>query len=370
MAHAQTVITDASNQTISADMRALDVHIGGRVKTETLPKPMPSGSKRITHQWPGTYFEAAFQGDSFILKFDDQENIYQLLIDNLPGIKFQRPGKVEINITKLKNGSHRLRLEKLTENSVNAASFDGFYVPRDAKKLTTKPKSRQIEFIGDSGMAGYGIESTTRQCSKDEVWRRTNTQLAYPALVAKHFNADYQINAISGRGMVRNYDGTTPDVPMSVVYKYAIPELNLVADDRYWNPQITVILLGANDFSTPLKPDEKWRDLDNLIINYTTVYNRFLHELRDRKPNTNLLILWPDFRIENNADSLRMVEQAKSSISRTATALRFKSVIFQTMPNFAAENTGCDYHSSIGDHQKLTNWLVGYLETRSELWRN
>jgi len=44
---------------------------------------------------------------------------------------------------------------------------------------------------------------------------RATRSLPLPTpLVARRFDADYQVNAISGRGLVRNYDGFAPEAPM------------------------------------------------------------------------------------------------------------------------------------------------------------
>ena len=44
-AQAQTVTVDPANRTVTADMRALTVHVGGRVVAQPLPAPMPGGAR-------------------------------------------------------------------------------------------------------------------------------------------------------------------------------------------------------------------------------------------------------------------------------------------------------------------------------------
>jgi len=81
-AKAQDVTVDAANRSVTADMRALPVHVGGRVETAPLPAPLPAGATAFLHEWPGVYFEAAFRGDRVVLRFDDPANEYRLLVDD------------------------------------------------------------------------------------------------------------------------------------------------------------------------------------------------------------------------------------------------------------------------------------------------
>src|SRR6478735_3861106 len=227
-AAAQTVTVDPANRTITGDMQPLAVRAGGRVEVH----PLPGGARAFTHEWPGVYFEAAFRGDRVILKFDDPANEYRLTIDDLPAIPLAQPGTSEVTIAGLADRPHSLRLEKVTESIDLPETFAGFYVPATARPIALPPpRPRQIEFIGDSNMAGYGIRSDNRQCTQEEVRLRTDTQAAYPALVARRFDADYQVNAISGRGLIRNYAGEAPDAPMTVLYPRALPSREQVWRD-------------------------------------------------------------------------------------------------------------------------------------------
>src|SRR5207237_1246644 len=67
-------------------------------------------------------------------------------------------------------------------------------------------RRRAIEFIGDSHTVGYGNTSPGRACTEDQVWATTDTSRGIAPLTAARYAADYQVNAISGRGVVRNYN--------------------------------------------------------------------------------------------------------------------------------------------------------------------
>ncbi len=241
--------------------------------------------------------------------------------------------------------------------------------PKARRPIRTEPHAREIEFIGDSGMTGYGIRSATRQCTKEEVRLRTDTQLAYPVLVAKHFGADYEINAVSGRGLVRNYDGTTPDIPMSRIYRYTLPATREIGDHSAWQPQIVVFFLYGNDFIKDLHPGEKWRNLDELVADYVRTAGNFLAEVHHRSPGAAVLMILPDFAKEPDPKIVRIAGSARESIAASARAAGIANALFPTMTDLGFDRSACDYHPSIADHRKLAHWLTNYIEAHSELWQ-
>ena len=235
--------------------KALPLHVGGRVAQT----PIGQG---YWHQWPGTYFEGRFRGTGVAVRVNDSVNILDIFIDGQLVRTISKPGDGQVEFNGLTDSEHSVRVEKRTEAAWTSAQFTGIFVPDAAEVLSVKPRARQIEFIGDSYTVGYGNTSSKRECPGDGVWATTQTQLAFGPLTAKHFDADYRVNAISGRGIVRNYNGSAglhlPEAYPNIINleNASILDSNMAADD--WTPQVVVIGLGTNDFSTPLNPGEKW----------------------------------------------------------------------------------------------------------------
>lgn len=345
-------------------MRPLEVRAVGRVAVE----PLPGGAKAYRHQWPGIYFEAAFRGDRLVLKFDDATNEYRLQIDDLPPIALVEPGAVEVRIGALPDGAHRLRLEKVTEDADHVGAFLGFYVPADAVPATVPPHPRQIEFIGDSSMSGYGNRSATRECPPDQIRRLTDTQLAYPALVAKRLDADYQVNAISGRGLVRNYLGMFPERALSIVYPQILFDGRRRPADPDWRPQIVVIKLNA-DFVTPLNPGEAWRTIPELGDAYVAAFGALIAEVARRSPGAAILIWWFDESGVPDIGQALLVGGWRLAITERARAARIASIDFLPIRDLGYEMSGCDSHYSLADHRKTADWLAAYLQVRPGLWQ-
>ena len=371
-AFAFDVRIDRDNQTVKPGMETLPVHVGGRVADHPLASPLPSGAKAYSHEWPGIYFEANFAGDELDLKFDDPANEYRAFIDNIAPLTLTQLGRVEVAITGLGPGPHAVRLEKVTESALVSASFDGFFLPNGETGAAPKPRIRQIEFIGDSDMTGYGIRSASRTCTADEVRLFSDTQIAYPALVAKRLNADYQINAISGRGLVRNFPGVIGSA-MAFAYSATLPDLEPGAkqsafESGSWAPQIFVVGLGGNDFALPLQQGEKWETNDDLIVDFLAAYVSLIAKLHERSPDAALILQTFDADSLSAADQALLNDGMSFLLAEAARKAGFKSVSTISLNEMAIEKSACAFHPSPQDHQREADWLVNFISERPEIW--
>lgn len=321
----------------------LPVHVGGRTVVGR------DGSR--TFGWPAVYFESRFRGSTVRVRFEAKDDFLRLLVDGREQKLFRRPGIVDLQVTGLTNGLHTIRLEKLTESQEGASRFVGFYASRGLKALPVQRPPLQIEFIGDSYTVGYGNMSGTRTCTKAEVHDRTNSQRAFGPLVARSYGADYRLNAYSGIGIVRNYDGSAPGVTMPRLYWHALPQLTapLSPSEKNWRPRLIVVNLGTNDFSTPIHAGERWASQSALEKDYVATYVEFISSLRTRQPQAAIILMGSELFYPK-------VEQVASRLKRTGirriVTLRFGGL----------DLGGCDYHPSQKDHQKLAVQLKGAID--------
>src|SRR5574343_220490 len=197
-AQAATLTPDDS----SATMQPAALAIGGRAVQRN----------GIWHyQWPGVYFDTELQGDSAYLRLPAGKQHLQIRLDGQRIASLQPPLAAQYRLAGMGPGPHRLRIELVSEQQDGARGFGGVWLPAGSSATLPRPSGRQIEFIGDSYTVGYGNQSHTRQCSAEQIWASTDNGLATGPIVARHYQADYRIHAISGRGIVRNYAGMAPD---------------------------------------------------------------------------------------------------------------------------------------------------------------
>ena len=106
----------------AAELKQLPTHTGGRI----LVTSNAQGEQNYEYSWPGVYFETAFKGDSLTLKFDDNQNNFQLIVDGGKPIAINKPGKQDYVVPGLQQGKHVVRLEKISETQSSSGRFLGF----------------------------------------------------------------------------------------------------------------------------------------------------------------------------------------------------------------------------------------------------
>lgn len=334
---------------VPAGPAPLPVNVPGRVIHDS------GGTVRFG--WPGIYFESRFQGTGVRVRFEAPQEHMRLLVDGEPKALFTKAGLVDLTVAGLPNGEHVVRLEKQTESQSGGGRFLGFYPVSETVPLGAPSRARRIEFIGDSHTVGYGNTSATRQCTGQEVHDRTDTQQAFGPLLARRYDADYRIVAYSGFGIVRNYNGSNPDRSLPQIYGQPMPDTpaGIGPAETAWRPQIIVINLGTNDFSTPLHAGERWRNAEELRADYRRTYADFVKRLATSQTQARFILMGSDQFI---ADVRAVADQVNSHAPGLATTVHVTGL----------EATGCDWHPSLSDNVKMTDLLAATIESLPGAW--
>jgi lysophospholipase L1-like esterase len=334
----------------------LPMKTGGRVM------PQANATDGYLHQWPGTYFESRFKGTSVTVRLNDEVNILNVYLDGKKVLTETKPGQGDIELGPLPDREHTIRVEKVTESEGRAASFSGFFVPDQANvRPAPAASNRRIEFIGDSYTVGYGNTSTTGDCTTEQVWATTDNTRVYGILTAKHFGADYRFSAISGKGIVRNYNGGGGlQLPLAYPFDVRINDITVTRNGDDWQPHVIVIGLGTNDFSTQLNPGEKWATRDALHADYQATYVKFVQDLRKRYPGVYFVLTATDGMNGEYAEQVKAVMKGLQAQGESRIAfLQLNSLTY----------AGCHGHPSIADSEKVRDLLVGWIEAHPEVWQ-
>jgi lysophospholipase L1-like esterase len=331
-----------------AGLQVLAAHVSGRVQ------PLPDGGFR--RQWPGTYAEAAFVGSAVYFRVGPGDVSLRVRVDGEAPIALVKPAPGLYRVGVARSGAaHRVRVDVASETQGGATTFGGFFLPAEGRPASLTVRTHQIEFIGDSNTVGYGNTSATRECSGEEVWASTDTSVGVAASLASRYDADYQVNAISGRGLVRNYNGFAADV-LPKVYPFVLFDKAAPASDPGWRPQAIVISLGTNDFSTPLNAGEKWTQREQLRADFVAGYASFVRELRQRNPGAYILLWSTGSEDDELATEARKVVK---SVQQSGDA----KIGFVAVPNLSAG--GCHSHPSLADDQAIALALTRHLEAHA-----
>lgn len=328
----------------------LPVHVGGRV--------IHNSDGSLTFGWPATYIEGRFHGSGVTIALDTSTERLRLLIDGNEKAILIQPGSSSITISGLPSGDHTIRLEKVTESQSGGARFIGFY-PTDGGKALPAPAgaAKAIEFIGDSHSVGYGDIAQSRDCSGQEVHDLTDSQQAFGPVLAHQYGADYRVVAYSGFGIVRNYNGGSVGLSLPTLYPRLKPDdsVDLETSPGDWHPQLIVINLGTNDFSTPLHNGEAWADDAALRADYRAKYIAFVRMLMARQPQAHLVLMGGD-------NFYPEVQQVAAAFDQEAPG----RVLTQHVG--AMELTACHSHPSLKDQRMMANSLRGLIDQHPEIW--
>jgi lysophospholipase L1-like esterase len=324
-----------------------------------LPMHVAGRTAEGLRQWPGTYFETAFRGSSALFRVGPGEVSLRIRVDGGAPVALVKPAPGLYRVAGLGTGAHRLRIDVASESQAGPTAFGGFYALPGTRPLPVPRRARQIEFIGDSHTVGYGNTSSKRECSEDEVWATTDTSRGIAPLTAARYDADYQVNAISGRGIVRNYGGFAADT-LPEAYPYALLDHKTPYRDRAWRPRVIVVALGTNDFTTPLHAGEKWPSRGALYADFEATYAAFLARLRAANPEAHF-ILWATDMADGEiaAEVRKVVDRVRASGERRIGFVPVRGLAL----------TGCNYHPNLADDRATADAIAAYIDSHAEIRR-
>lgn len=294
--------------------------------------------------WPGTGVCFTFTGTSasIALASVNGANSVDLFIDDgLPEVISNVAGS-SIDTSVLSLGEHKVELRHRSE------AIFGTIILGDITLNGTFGKSpapsRQIEVIGDSITVGYGLDGKYPCTNTAAV---EDNPLTYAALAAESLEADYNVIAWSGKGIVRNYASSTPDTSPLMPELWTRYGAN-DADGSYtfpasWDPQAVVINLGTNDFGYL-----GVRDPLNATV-YTDAMVDFVHTIQNHWPDANFFLLTSPML----SDSYPTAADAQKTTQRNALQAAVDQIGNKAhLIDWPTQgpDVGCDYHPNAATH--------------------
>jgi lysophospholipase L1-like esterase len=294
--------------------------------------------------WPGSGFELRFTGTRVTVVLDDNgSNSLIAEVDGEPVRLDLSKGAQSYEVAQgLTNGPHTLRFFRRTEGSFGPTRFvsadtDGTFGTADPAPA----KRRNILVIGDSISAGYGIEGRDVACAFSA--DTENAYLTYGAVAARALQADATVLAYSGRGLVRNYDGSSRET-LPYLMDRTIPTEPRSSQGTSDAPSFDVVVvhLGTNDFGSGNRP-----------ATFEATYVDFLKSLRDRYPTASIyaaigpMLNGPDLEAAVNAIS------AAVDARRHDGDVRVHAVKFDPV----AGGLGCGWHPNSAAQSHMADVL-------------
>lgn len=345
MAATSEMSAKKTRQTVETPASDPRIEFTGRTMTE---------GTDVTYDWSGVYFRVKFNGPYLAMKCSDTKNCwFNQWTDKEMSPEADRKFMVGAKDTLvvlaegLGKGEHEVILQKRTEGEQGRFTVHSFVTEGEILQADGR-KDRHIEFIGDSYTCGYGTESNDKN---DPFLAETeNCNLTYAAITARYFGADFNLVSHSGQGIARNYDNAGPGYHMPHRYKQtfnAAKEPLWDASQAAYKPDVVVIYLGTNDFSTGEQPLEV-----NFRNNYIALLNRI-------KANYGEDI--PILCMGSNANPY-LYDYIRSAV----TVSGLKNIAFMTVSNFAHDyegDLGASWHPNYKGHVKVASCMIPYIST-------
>lgn len=306
--------------------------------------------------WSGTSIKINFEGESIqaLLKDNNGDNYYNIIVDN-DSLFLLRPDTIQRYYTlasHLSKGKHSVEIFKRNEWSSGKTAFYGFHIKGKAKILPKSiEKKRKIEFYGNSITAGYAIEDFSGKDSPDSTF--TNNYVTYAAILARHFEAEYQCICKGGIGITISWWPLT----MPEMYDRLIPtDSTSKWDFSLYTPDVVVINLMQNDswlVNLPHRTEYKVKfgnnpPSDEYIIN---AYQQFVANIRKHYPKANIICTLGS--MDAAREGSKWIDYIKIAVAN----INDEKIYTHFMPYIEASA-----HPSIKDHEEMANSLIGFIE--------
>lgn len=385
----------------------------GNVKGLQTAKSLP-----VLFSWPSSSVILTFQSSSINITLTALQSTVQYssynrftfwLDSKQVAIQTSDPNNTSINwsATGLSSATHNLTITKLNEATYGEATLDSIVLGTNGKFLSpTMPgemtTGRRIQFIGDSFLTGYANTGGTDNCNYDSCTaygclpslESCDATLAWGPLTASNLQADYQVLAWSGSGVV------TYDVPIAnaeataAAAAEASPEAateeplaewemeaqypldsdlfdrqvagdnsTIITNFTQWVPQVVVMAGGANDFALDATDLETWQ----------TPYLEFIDQVNKVYSSPQIVIL--TYPLESgptgsyNQTSYYLQYMTSLYVSARLQGLSNVQIVQLNGINFPTDGW-CDGHPSVAAHANIANQLTAYLQAILPRWAN
>ncbi|MBS2016798.1 MAG: hypothetical protein JST00_28190 [Deltaproteobacteria bacterium] len=257
--------------------------------------------------------------------------------------------------TGLPAGTHTIEIEKRTDGRLGFLRFEGFAFGGGKGLLAPSARlKRRIEVLGDDLVSGFGVDGDATKCAGGAPPQYDDVRKSVGAVAARALDAEINIVAHPGKGLLRNQDGSTTETFPAVLQR-SLPETS----SSSWSfssyvPDVVVIVLGAADWDGTQFPANLQATYNQLI---TDTHARYL-------PTTKvLLVVWSQHHSTSGMRAaLTAIVDAVVAGRPNADKPHNSTLLF---PEAAAgDETGCQGHANAAHHAAMAGLLVAEIRTK------
>jgi lysophospholipase L1-like esterase len=345
------------------------------------PVPSASGSP-LRFAWSGSAFEARFTASSIAMRLraaplephtvivdgrpvrlDEKTTAYSVHVDDGPPVIVQVSSdreRYELASALDPAVPHVVRVVREVEAFAGVHELLGLELPPGGKFLPPREPARLVEIIGDSISCGYGVLGKNEHCPF--TYDTEQVSAAYGARLGEALGADVTTVCWSGRGVLRNYDGSTTGT-MPELFEQTLPG----EPSARWAfgarraPDAVVINLGTNDFLGGGGPP-----LD--LAAFEDAYVRFAGRVRAAYPGAWIFVTTsPMLKDEPSASGRGTVRDLARARLEHVVARRIsdgdKRIELIPLPT-EAPHWGCDGHPDAEMNARMAERILPIVRAR------
>lgn len=297
---------------------------------------------------PGVYCTGKFRGDSALLVVNDEmrwgssHNYITIKMDDEPAVRLQLRTRSDTLLLKAKNkkAEHRFLFCKGTESNIGYCEIAGILC--EALLAPDPLPARRIEFIGNSITCSAGSDASAIPCGKGRWEDQHNAYEGYAAVTARSLQAQWQLTAVSGIGLMHSCCGMKITMPQ-VFDKISLHQDSIQWDFKKYQPDVVTVCLGQNDGVQD-------------STEFCSRYIGFLQTLRAHYPKARIICLTsPMADMHLNKVQRKYLDAIIASVNRQGD----KKVSRYSFSKIY--NSGCDWHPDLREHALIAAELTKYI---------
>ena len=317
--------------------------------------------------WSGSTIRARFLGPSLAVRLrvppGDQSFPYTAVVDDRPPVTLAvGPDRERYDVATGLDPAreHVVTVTREAEAFAGVHELLGVDLGPGGAFLPDKPRPLRIEIIGDSITCGFGVIGDGPGCAFSFATERSSA--AYGARLGTALDADVTTVCWSGRGVLRNYDGSTTET-MPTLFELAIPTPETARWDlaKAPKPDVVIVALGTNDLQ-----GGAGKPLD--LEAFEAAYETFARRLREVYPSALVLLSTspmlrhqPTPSGQGLADDLLRTRLEHVVARRTSAGDRAIELV--QVPN-EASHWGCGFHPDVEMNGRIADRLAGVIRSR------
>ncbi|MFT6746939.1 MAG: lysophospholipase L1-like esterase [Glaciecola sp.] len=353
-----------------------------------------TNSLQPQYSYPGVSIKAKFNGTGVSAIIQDHgagasgtTNYYKVFIDGVivtEQLKMDTGNKTYSLAAGLSAGDHTVEIMKITEGASGKSSFIGFEIKGGAQTSLDLPAraAKRLEFIGDSWTCGYGnlsqfASGSASMANAGYVAENEDNYYAWGPISARALGAEYQVTAISGRGLYRNNwqsDNTglaTGTLPKN--YNNIMQDNDAIPYDHSFHPDVVSIHLGTNDMAAEGEVGESAK-LDDAA--YQNTYRDFIVKILTEHPCAKVVMCYGNSKSDGYPSWTKQLTRLRTITNNLAAMYPDGNVVGLELPytaeSWPAQSDDCGYgdawHPSKCSHEEMSAVLVTKINSLTVSW--